>query len=412
MSPTPPTPPASTPPPGDADGQRPGAWPGDLERGAEWLRGEGASSDVVLSSRVRLARNIEGLPFTNRATARQLQEILDRSRGAIVRIADGGLVRWVDLHQSSVLERTALVERHLISQQLARGKLPQPEASPAKPGAAAAAAGGSGPGGAGAGGVGGAGGARAVAFTLPDERLSIMVNEEDHLRLQSIRSGLSLTEAYEAIDRVDDQVEESLEYAFHPRLGYLTACPTNVGTGARFSAMLHLPGLRMSGNIDKAKRAATDMALTVRGFYGEGSEASGDFYQFSNQTTLGKTERMLMDELERDILPKIVEFERGARKALVTKHRAALEDQCYRALGLLTHARLLKSEEATPLLSMVRLGVVLGVVKGIDLGVVTRLLLLIQPAHLQLVAGRELDQDKRRVARAELVRRRLMDAGH
>ncbi len=403
MSPTPPTPPASNPPPGDADGNRPGAWPGDLERGAEWLRGEGSSSDVVLSSRVRLARNIAGLPFTNKSTARQLQEILDRARGAIVRIADGGLVRWVDLHQSSVLERTALVERHLISQQLARGKLPQPEASTAKPGTGAAA---------GAGVAGGAGGARAVAFTLPDERLSIMVNEEDHLRLQSIRSGLSLTQAYEAIDRVDDQVEESLEYAFHPRLGYLTACPTNVGTGARFSAMLHLPGLRMSGNIDKAKRAATDMALTVRGFYGEGSEASGDFYQFSNQTTLGKTERMLMDELERDILPKIVEFERGARKALVTKHRAALEDQCYRALGLLTHARLLKSEEATPLLSMVRLGVVLGVVKGIDLGVVTRLLLLIQPAHLQLVSGRELDQDKRRVARAELVRRRLMDAGH
>lgn len=370
-----PPPPNPTPPPPP---HRP--WPGDLERGAEWLRGEGHCSDVVLSSRVRLARNLMGYPFTSKAKPAQLQEILDRCRDAIVLVAGEGRVRWVDLHQSTAIERTTLVERHLISQQHARGKQGT-TGSPKLP--------------------------RGVAFTLPDERLAIMVNEEDHLRLQSIRSGLSLEEAFQAIDKADDQIETVVEYAFHPRLGYLTACPTNVGTAARFSAMLHLPALRMTGNIDKAKRAAQDMALTVRGFYGEGSEAAGDFYQFSNQTTLGKTERLLLDELQREILPKVVEFERHARNILLTKHKAQLEDQCYRALGLLTHARLLKSEEATPLLSQLRLGVVLGVVRGIDLGEITRLLLLIQPAHLQLVVGQELDQERRRSARAELIRARL-----
>jgi protein arginine kinase len=359
--------------------QRPGP-----DHGTEWLKGQGNAADVVLSSRVRLARNLAGLPFVNKAPRDKRQEVLDLCRAQIAVAGLGPRVAWYDLHHTPALERTVLVERHLISQQHARGKQSS--------------------------GSGGTDEPRAVAVTVPDERLSIMVNEEDHVRLQAIRCGLDLSRTLADAAAIDDRLEAGLDFAFSPRFGYLTACPTNVGTGIRLSVMLHLPGLRLMGDIEKIKRAATDMSLAVRGFYGEGSEAAGDLYQISNQTTLGKTEEMLLQELEQQIIPQVIEAERKARRDLTTKRRMDLLDQVFRALGALTSARLMTTEESMQLLSLVRLGVVTGVIDRPEQGMINQLMLLTQPAHLQRVVGKELDQDHRRAARAELLRARLARA--
>ncbi|MCC6661555.1 MAG: protein arginine kinase [Phycisphaerales bacterium] len=359
------------------------------EAGTEWLRGDGDAADVVMSSRARLARNLAGFPFVSRATREQRQRVLDLCRSRLLAGGFGGpgaQVMWVDLAESPTIERTLLVERHLMSQQHSRGKQSS--------------------------GSGGAEEPRGLAVALPDERLSVMVNEEDHLRLQCIRSGLALEAVWAEIDALDDSLEQGLEYAYSPRWGYLTGCPTNVGSGARFSVMLHLPALRMIGNIEKVKRAAADMSLAVRGFYGEGSDAAGDFYQISNQTTLGKPEQVLLDNLQREILPKVIEYERMARKTLIDKRRLQLEDQVCRAVGLLGAARLLTTEESMQLLSQLRLGVVTGIISDVEPKVVNQLMLLAQPAHLQRVIGREMDQEHRRAARAELIRSRLSRDGN
>jgi len=348
----------------------------------EWLRGEGNAADVVMSSRVRLARNLAGLPFVNKASREQRQEVLARCRGQILSAQGAPNMMWADLHQMAAIDRTVLVERHLISQQHARGKQ--------------------------ASGAGGAEEPRAVAVAVPDERVSIMINEEDHLRLQVIHSGLELAKTMAEASELDDRLEAGLDYAFSPRFGYLTACPTNVGTGIRLSVMLHLPGLRLTANIEKVKQAAKDMSLAVRGFYGEGSEAAGDLYQISNQTTLGKTEKILLQELEGEIIPKVIEYERHARKTMLTKRRANLEDQIFRAVGILTSARLISTEESMQLLSLARLGVVCGVLDRPTQRTVNQLLLLTQPAHLQRALGLDLDQDQRRAARAQLLRTRLL----
>jgi protein arginine kinase len=370
-----------------AEGASGGGGGGDIpafDVGAEWLRGDGEACDVVLSSRVRLARNLADLPFCNRASTRELGAIVQRCREHVMQAGLASRMIWVDLHHAAQLERTLLMERHLISKLLNKGRT-QAGDDP-----------------------------RAVAVSLPDERLAIMVNEEDHLRMQVIRSGLSLSKAWSEIDAVDTALEAKLHFAFSEKLGFLTACPTNVGTGLRMSAMLHLPGLRLTGEIEKVKRAAQDMSLAVRGFYGEGSDAAGDLFQISNQTTLGKSEERILQVLEADILPKVVEYERQARQELLTKRRLGLEDQVFRAWGVLQNARLLTTEESMHALSVVRLGVVLGlftpqagVTKPPTIRTINQLVLLVQPAHLQRAVGRELDQEHRRVARATLIRSKL-----
>ncbi len=364
------------------------------DQGVEWLRGEGEASDVVLSSRVRLARNIAGFPFMTRASRADRQQILELAKRRIVGpLAQqlgpelGSQIMWVDLHEASRLERTLLTERHLISKQHARGKL--------------------------ADGSGGADEPRGVAVGLPGERLAIMVNEEDHLRIQLIRAGLALSDCVAEIDVVDDRLEQGLDFAFSPRFGYLTACPTNVGTGIRLSVMLHLPALKLTGDLEKVKRAADDMSLAVRGFYGEGSDAAGDLYQLSNQTTLGKSEQVLLHEMESEIIPRVVDYERHARSEILEKRRVATEDQVHRALGVLRHARMITAEESMELLSQVRLGIALGFFDGpegrpqLEPRTVNKLLLLIQPAHLQKHIGRELNQQERRAERARLLREML-----
>jgi protein arginine kinase len=372
-----------------------------VKRGADWLRGLGADSDVVVSSRVRLARNIAGYPFLSKASRPQRAEILDLCRERLLTCGIAQQMLWVDVHQAPQLDRTLMLERHLISKEHAKGVVPgaakaeQPAEAPAAPAA-----------------VGGE--ARGVAISLPDESVSVMVNEEDHLRLQVLLSGFELSAAYQRIDQVDDLIEgrcaqsgRTLEYAFSPRFGYLTCCPTNVGTGIRVSVMLHLPALKLTGELDKMRRATRDMNLAVRGYYGEGSEAAGEFYQISNQTTLGKPERTLLREFEHDIIPQVINYERQARRALLEKRRRLVEDKVMRALGILRHARLLSPEEAITLLSDVRLGVVTGLVKGVSEQDVNQLILLTQPAHLQRVLGQEMDQNVRREARADLVREKL-----
>ncbi|MCB9844851.1 MAG: protein arginine kinase [Phycisphaeraceae bacterium] len=348
---------------------------------AELLRPDGPDHDVVVSSRVRLARNLAGFPFVAHASRTDRNQILDLCRHRLAAADGPGPFTWLRVHDLKAVDRSLLVERHLISKQHAKGAM--------------------------AGGQGGPDEPRAAAISLPLERLSAMVNEEDHLRLQSLRAGLALADAYRDADALDDHIEAGLDFAFHPRLGYLTACPTNVGTGARFSVMLHLPGLRMTGDIEKVKRAADDMSLAIRGFYGEGSQNIGDFYQLSNQTTLGKSERVLLHDMESSIVPRVIEYERLGRRMLIERRRDILEDKVSRALGLLRSARLVASDEAMGLLSHVRLGIVLGLIPDVPLATVSGLMLLVQPAHLQRKIGREMPQAERRRARADLLRATL-----
>jgi len=337
----------------------------------EWLRGSGPMSEIVISSRIRLARNVAGYPFLSKCSRAQRTTIENRTRETILGAQIAPQTLYVDLDAAPDVDRQLLVERHLIS----------------KPHAAAE-------------------GARGVAVG-ENETISIMVNEEDHLRVQVLRSGLQLEEAWEQINGIDDKLESKLDFSFHPRFGYLTACPTNVGTGIRVSVMLHLPALKLTGEIEKVFRAAKDMRLAVRGLYGEGTEATGDFYQISNQTTLGKTEDEIISDFKHLVIPKIIDYEHHARRTLVNDRTVALDDKVSRALGILRSARLMASEETLFLLSHLRMGINLGRIKDIDVKTINELFLLTQPAHLQKIQGRKLEGDVRRAARADFIRQRL-----
>lgn len=343
------------------------------QHAGEWLKGQGPNSEIVISSRIRLARNLAGFSFVNQADTPQQREVLERCKTQITEQQLGGEVIWVDLNQSTPLDRQILVERHLISNQHAKPKGEIP---------------------------------RAVAIG-GDETYAIMVNEEDHLRIQVLRSGMQLSEAFEQINRIDDTLEEHLSFAFSKRFGYLTACPTNVGTGIRVSVMLHLPALKLTGEIEKVKRAAKELHLAVRGLFGEGSEALGDLYQISNQVTLGKSEMEILADFEHTVVPQIIAYEQQARKALQRDRLAQLEDRVWRAWGILTNARVLGTEEVLTLLSHLRLGVNLGMLTKLDVRAINELFLLSQPAHLQKLAGNQMDQAARREARATLIRRKL-----
>ena len=341
----------------------------------EWLNGQGPMSDIVISSRIRLARNLAAYPFLTRADSAQRQEILDIVIGAIKNLKLKSEIFFFDVDKANDLDRQVLVERHLISRQHAEGN-----------------------------------GCRGLAVS-PPETVAMMVNEEDHLRIQVLRSGFQLNEAWEEINEIDDQLAAELEFAFHPRYGYLTACPTNLGTGIRVSVMLHLPALKLTGEIEKVFQAGKDLKLAVRGLYGEHTEAAGDFYQISNQTTLGRTELDYIDDFKNEIIPKIVDYEKRARKHLTEKKSVALDDAIYRAYGLLGNARTMSSQETMLLLSHLRMGVHLGYLNDIDLKVINELFIKTQPAHLQKIEGRILDGEERSILRAELIRRRLTGDG-
>lgn len=342
----------------------------------EWLRGTGPESDVVVSTRVRLARNLSDYPFTNRASNLQKAEIVARSRDAVARADLPYKLDYIDVPTLSALDRHFLVERQLISRELAVVL----------------------------------DGPRGVALDPDRESASVMINEEDHLRLQVLRSGFALDEAWADIDRLDDALEAHLAYAFHLRFGYLTACPTNVGTGLRASVMLHLPALGLTKQIEKVFRALQKINLAVRGLHGEGSRAFGDLYQISNQVTLGKSEAKILGEIK-EVIQTILQYERQARAALLKERRQGEQDRVARALGTLGSATMITAEETMELLSVVRLGIHLRLIEDVPATTVNQLFIQTQAAHLQKLIGHPLDGEERNAARAKYLKTRLRELG-
>lgn len=341
-------------------------------KAGEWLSGEGPHSDVVISSRIRLARNLADHLFLSRADDRQKRLAAEEVGEAIDKLGDHLELHRLDVEGLDSIDRLVLLERHLISREHAFAK-----------------------------------GARAVAFDGA-ETTSLMVNEEDHLRQQTMRSGFQLEEAWRAMDEVDRRLEEELDFAFDDQYGYLTACPTNVGTGLRASVMLHLPALVMTRQIEKVFQAVTKINLAVRGLFGEGTQALGDFYQISNQRTLGLSEEEIIGNIS-SILPQIISFEHKIRKELLTNKREVLEDKVWRAYGVLERARVISSKETMESLSLVRLGVTSQLIGDLEIHHVNELFLFTQPGHLQKVEGNELDSKERDVVRATQVREYLAD---
>lgn len=337
----------------------------------EWLRGTGPMSDIVMSSRIRLARNLRGHNFLQQATEDERREIYRTTADAIGATGLNKNALMLDIEDLDQLDRQVLVERHLISRQHAEGE-----------------------------------GSRGVSVST-SETQALMINEEDHLRIQVLRSGLELEPLWREISAIDDALSSQLEFAFDEKLGYLTACPTNVGTGMRVSVMLHLPALKMTGEIEKVLRAAKDLRLAVRGLYGEGTDAIGDFYQISNQITLGQAEEEFVKEFSSSVIPRIVEYERAAREALCSERSVQLDDKVWRAFGILENARAMASDETLFFLSHVRMGVSMGRLSGIDVGTINEMLLQVQPAHLQKLHGGKLTGEERSVARANYLRQRF-----
>lgn len=335
------------------------------------MDGGGPAADIVLSSRVRLARNLAGHAFPHRASSDTAARVL----GTVAenwRVLQGGQRTYAFLPMADVepLDRLLLAERHLISPQL-HGQSEH-----------------------------------AGVIVSDDQAVSIMVNEEDHLRIQVLLPGLSLEKGWQLAAGVDDQLSERLDFAFDEQYGYLTACPTNVGTGLRASVMMHLPGLVMTGLAGRVLGSLNKVGVTVRGLFGEGSDARGHLFQVSNQITLGQSEEEILQNLT-TVGQQIVQRERSARERLYRDHKERIEDEVCRAYGLLTHARLISSEEAIKLLSKVRLGIDLQVLPHVQPDVFNELLISTRPAHLQRLAGATLQPEQRDRRRAALLRSSL-----
>ena len=345
------------------------------QQNSAWLRGIGPESDIVISTRIRLARNLAEFPFIRRCTSHDRTAIENVLHRRIDELGDLKDALYVDVDSLPSVDRQFLVERQLISREHAESE-----------------------------------GARAVAIDK-QETYSLMINEEDHLRMQVIRSGLDLEAAWEQISRIDDLIEKKVTFAFHEKYGYLTACPTNVGTGMRVSVMLHLPALVMTRQIEKVFRSLQKINLAVRGLYGEGSQAMGDFYQISNQITLGRTEAELLEQVG-DVVPALIGYERRAREYLVREGQRDLHDRVSRAYGILCSAETISSEETMHLLSSVRMGVNLGLLEDLEIPTVNKLFIHTQPAHLQKLRGVELDTADRNVERAMYLRRMLRPDGN
>jgi len=341
------------------------------KRSGEWLRGTGPESDIVISSRIRLARNLADFPFIRRCSDEDRISIERTVRARMEAIEGWQEIQYVDIEQLSEIDRQFLVERQLISREIAD-----------------------------------ADGSRAVAID-PGEQYSVMINEEDHLRIQVMHSGLDLQSAWDRINSLDDKLESTILYAFHPQFGYLTACPTNVGSGLRVSVMLHLPALVITRQIEKVFRSMQRINVTVRGLYGEGSQYTGDFYQVSNQITLGHSEQQLVSLVGENVVPRIIEYERKARDFLIKQGQQDLHDDVSRALGILSTAKKISSEETMHYLSKVRMGVNLGLIDDLQVGTINKLFIHTQPAHLQKLHGRLLGSSDRNVERATYLQRHL-----
>lgn len=342
------------------------------ERGLDWIHG-GDEAEIVLSCRVRVARNLQGIPFPGRAGPEERAQVVERVRGAADRAGslDGGYLWEVD--SLDRVDREILVERHLISRDLLAE---------------------------------GGGPSSAALLLAAGNSCGVMVNEEDHLRLQALVGGLELDSAWRRVDRLDEEIGAVLPLAYHHQFGFLTACPTNVGTGLRASVLIHIPGLVLTKEISKVLEGISQVGLTYRGLYGEGSEVVGNFFQVSNQTTLGKTEEDLIDHLGR-VTRKVIEYERSARAMLLKEAPAVLEDKVWRAYGILRTARSLALEEMMNLLSGVRLGVSLKLLKSPRVETLNEILVRGQVAHLERAEGGGLGDQEADVCRATFVRDKL-----
>ena len=338
-----------------------------------WMASDGPDHDVVVTTRIRFARNLEGYPFRSRLSDERAKELVAHLRERLTGLELSKDQAYLSLDELEELDRELLFEHHLINLELARGTGP-----------------------------------RGVFFSV-SRHVSVMVNEEDHLRIQMLGPGQNLAALLEQLREFDQLLARRVAYAYHPRFGYLTSCPTNVGTGLRLSVMLHLPALVYSKEIEKTFAACAKMKLAVRGFYGEGTSYLGDFFQVSNQVTLGRSLEKLLQDVTK-VLPKLVEHEREVRRTILRENTKGLEDRIYRAFGVLSQARRINSQEALELLSQLRLGVSLGILRGLDLKMVNELLVMSQPAHIQALEKHELKEDERDVARANYIRQRLGEA--
>jgi protein arginine kinase len=343
--------------------------------GLNWLEASGPHSDIVLSTRLRLARNLQGHAFSLRLRDAERVQIYERVRQAAEQHSDlkGGIS--FDLSGLSPLSRRVLLERHLISRELAgqTGEAPTQGAG---------------------------------LILGPRDTVGLMINEEDHLRLQTLMSGLRLADSYQQIDRLDEELGSHIPFAYHQEFGFLTSCPTNVGTGLRASVLIHLPGLVLTKQIGQVLQGIGQMGLTFRGLYGEGSEIIGNFFQISNQTTLGKSEEDLIEHLQK-IVSKVIQVEIEKREVLMRDAPAVMEDKIWRAYGLLRYARSLSFEEVMNLLSGVRLGVSMNLLSGPRVYTLNKIMIYAQNAHMEQAAGRQLTEAEGDLHRATYVRRVL-----
>jgi len=337
---------------------------------SQWLKGTGPQAHIVMSSRIRLARNIEKIPFPARANKKDLLEIMRLAKAAFDSSEYFKESMFLKINELDALDQQFLIERHLMSHDHAATSE-----------------------------------GRAILISK-EEILSIMINEEDHLRIQVMQSGFDLNQTWEIINKIDDILSKKMPYAYDSAWGYLTACPTNTGTGMRGSVMLHLPALVMTKQINKVLEAIAKLSFTSRGFYGEGTQATGNFFQISNQVSLGHSEEDIIQNIN-GLVRQIVDQEEQARQALLAQNKAVLEDKICRSYGILKNAHIISSQETVELLSMVRLGVDVGLVKDVDKEKISELFIMIQPAHLQKIEGKKLNPVERDVKRASLIRERL-----
>ncbi len=336
----------------------------------EWLKGVGECSDIVMSSRIRLARNLANMPFPNKAKKKDLleiQQIIGKAIEDIDILKDALFIRISELDN---IDKQFLIERHLMSHEHAAN----PDGK--------------------------------ALVVSKEEIISLMINEEDHLRLQVLHSGLDLDRTWEIADALDNALSEKIEFAYSVHWGYLTACPTNTGTAMRGSVMLHLPALVMTKQINKVLAAVTKLNFAARGFYGEGTQASGNFYQISNQVSMGYKEEDVIQNIN-GLIRQIIEQEEQARQVLLVQNRPMLEDKIFRSYGILKSAHIISSQETVELLSMIRLGVDLNIIKDVDRNVLNELFIMIQPAHLQKIEGKRLNASERDIKRASLIRYKL-----
>ncbi|KPK97048.1 MAG: hypothetical protein AMJ95_11135 [Omnitrophica WOR_2 bacterium SM23_72] len=341
-----------------------------LNHTSEWLKSTGPHSDIVISSRIRLARNLDKFPFPHWGNTQQGEKALAAIGEAISKVDYLKKTTFFKLADLDSVDKQFLVERHLMSLEHAQKT------------------------------------DHKALVIDDDEILSIMINEEDHIRIQVMQSGFNLFEAWNIINRIDDGLSKELPFAFSFDWGYLTACPTNTGTGMRGSVMLHLPALVMSRQIDRVLAAIAKLSFATRGLYGEGTQAAGNFFQISNQVALGHREEDVLENIN-GIIRQIIEQENQAREAILSKNKEVLEDRINRSLGILKSAHIISSQETIELLSMVRLGNDLGMLRELDRGQINELFIITQPAHLQKIENKKLTAAERDVKRAQIIREKL-----